>query len=238
MVKKQDVLDYLRYLKTPLDIADPKIWKPEEIKVLKSYQSLAPELFKDLKADNCLSFRDVSPILSPAAIDEIRRQDDRLVKFTLITTNIANSLSKSSKIFGAYEQWFIFLSLYLSGCEQIKDFFLDSIKKANKKLPPKKRERFRGFVTLSPLINTLKKYKNGKYAPLFSEIDVDLRNAAAHLTYEFSDDEIIYDNKKITTLDLILKYRMISALVAILFGNKMKAFAKEFEELAKHMGFI
>lgn len=238
IVQRQDVLDYLKYLKTPLDIADPKAWKPKEIKVLKSYQSLAPELFKDLKADNCLSFSDVFPVQSRQAIDEICRQDDRLEKLTLITTNIANNLPKRSKFFGAEEQWFIFLSLYLSECEQIKSLFLDSVKKVNKKLLPKKRERLKGFITLGPMINILKNYKNGKYGPLFSEVDVDLRNAIAHLTYEFSDDEIEYGNKKISTLDLIFKFRKVSALVAILFGNKLKTFATEFEQLAKHMGWI
>jgi len=238
MVQRQDVLDYLKYLKTPLDIADPKAWKPEEIKVLKSYQKLAPELFKDLKADNCLSFSEVFPVQSPQAIDEMRGKDDRLVKSTWMTTNIANNLLKSGKIFGAEGQWFILLSLYQCECEQIKSFFLDSIKKVNKRLPPKKRERLKSFVTLGPMIRILKNYKKGKYVSLFSEVDVDLRNAVAHFAYEFSDDEIEYAGKKISTLGLVFKFRKVSALVAILFGNKLKAFAAEFEQLAKRMSWI
>lgn len=239
LVKKQEILDFLEYLKTPLDIADPKEWKPEEIEVLKKYQSLAPELFADLKADNCLNFSDVFPVQLPEAMARVNREDNRLARFTQITSNITNSLAKSKKIFGAEEQWFIFLSLYLSECERIKSLFLDSIRKINKKLPPKKRQRLKGFITLGPLITILRNYKKGKYAYLFSEIDVELRNGVAHFSYEFLNDKIQYgDNKTISTLALLFKYRKISALLAILFGNKTKAFAKEFEQLAKKMGVI
>ena len=238
MMKKQ-IIDYLKYLKTPLDITDSKEWKPKEIEVLKNYQNLAPKLFNDLKSDNCLTFEDVFPTRSVEALDERLRQNERFVKFTRIASNISNNLPKSSMILGAEEQWTIFLSLYLSQCEQIKSLFEDYILKVNRRLPEKKRECLKSFVTLGPLISVLKKYKSGKYAHLFTEIDVDLRNAVAHLKYDFVDDEVGYGkNKRITTHNLIFKYRMISALLAILFGNKTKAFAKEFEELAREKGAI
>lgn len=115
------------------------------------------------------------------------------------------------------------LSLYLSLCEHVKSLFSDSIRKINKRLPPKKRKRLKGFITLGPLVWILRNYKKGKYACLFSEIDVDLRNAAAHFMYEFLNDKIRYgDNKTISTLDLLFKHGKISALLAILFANKTK----------------
>jgi len=239
VVKKEVVLGFLEYLKTPVDIAGPKVWKPKEIEVIKEYQRLAPEFFADLKADKCLNFQDVFPTEPLEAVVSIQSKENALLNSIHITINISNKLPKSSQVFEAEEQWSIFLSLYLSLCELVKNLFSDSIRKINKRLATKKRKRLKSFITLGPLIWILRNYKKGKYSYLFSEVDVDLRNAAAHFSYEFLDDRIKYgNNKTISTLHLLLKYRKISALLAILYASKTKAFAPEFERLAQKIGLI
>ena len=87
------------------------------------------------------------------------------------------------------------------------------------------------FVPLGPFLVVMNAYRKGKFSKLFAEIDIDLRNAVVHFSFDFLDDEISYDGKSIPTLDFVSKYRKVAALFAVLFSSRVKAFAKEFEEI-------
>jgi len=229
MSQRSEIIRFLEELQKPVDIARAPDFTPEEIPVIKRYQDLAKELFTDLKADGYISFEDVKE-----APEEIERRS----KFTKITTDLANKLMKT-KEFVAQEQFFILLSLYLWECEVTKNLFREQlIKNINAHLPPKRRVKIGKHVTLGPFVEVMKRYRKGKYVDLFSDINVDLRNAFAHFKFDFPDDEILYFNKSISTLDLIYNYRKITALPVVLYLSREKAFANEYKLMARNAGII
>jgi hypothetical protein len=129
---------------------------------------LAKELFTDLKVDGYISFADVQ---------EDPRETERRLKFTKITTDLADKLKKTRE-FVAEEQFFILLSLYLWECEVTKNLFSERmIKNMNAHLPHRRRVKIGKHVTLGPFLEVMKRYRKGKYVNLFSDINFDLRNA-------------------------------------------------------------
>jgi len=192
----------------------------------------------DLKNDGYYIFTDAF-LDDINEIEKLDAQDRNIVKFTKFTTSLSNKLSKT-KEFDAEEQWFILLNLYLSLCESIKSLHLKYIRDVYDNLSDKSGYRIGNFVTLYPFVETMRRYKNGKYVKLFESINVDLRNSIAHLDYYFEDgnNNIYYKATHIEGTDFILNYRKIAILFAILYIDRSKVFANEYEQKAKDHGLI
>src|SRR3989304_1336468 len=109
MAEVDEVKRFVKYVQEPVHIARPEYYTAEEVQVLERYQNMAKELFSDLKADNCIRFEEFFP-QSVTGILKVTMEDARIVKFTNITTNIANKLKDVKELAGD-EQWFILLSL-------------------------------------------------------------------------------------------------------------------------------
>jgi len=58
-ILKEKALEYIIYLKQPIDITDNKYWTREENLTIKKFQENIRELFSSLKNDNCINFEDV-----------------------------------------------------------------------------------------------------------------------------------------------------------------------------------
>jgi hypothetical protein len=230
--------DFLRWLKTPVNFTSEEDWSDDENKKILKYQELCRELFLDLKKDGYVLFSDIFSI-DKNYMEKIQNVDDETVEFVRFITNLSNKV-KESKELDAEEQWYILLNLYLSVCEQIKNFFEDYIEDIYKGLKDKSNLSCNKFLTMWPFKEIMSRYKEGKYCDLFDPINVKLRNSIAHVDFRFKEDDnnIYYNDTYIEALDFLKTYRMASVLFSILFVVRIKTFANEFEMLAKERKLI
>ena len=197
MISKDKLLRLAKYLKQSLEFYKDPVYTPEEKEAIKKFEHLAFEFYKALKEDGYITFSEVD-----------KREEERRPRFTKTIMDISNKLVKTSE-FTAEESWFILLSLYCWICEMIKNFLLDVAFKIYRDLENKE---WQGFLTLAPFVGIMNRYKNGRYAFLFSEIDVDLRNSFVHGRIDFLNGEMKYydsrGKKKVLKLDtFISKYK-------------------------------
>jgi len=234
MAKIEDVKQFIEYIKKPTDLTGLH-FSQEENERIRRYRSLAPQLFQDLKNDGILKFEDFFPS-DNTKLAEIEKRDVNIARFTKLASDISNKLSAN---FSADEQYFILVMIYVFWCEEIRALFIDFIDHINETLScPVRRGRFPG---LRFVISVLSKYRDGKYRDLFSDIDCDLRNSFAHFDFSFDDEKneiVYYDNerneKRICARDFIKLFRLIPALLAILYAEQIKVFASELESLNRN----
>ena len=230
LVSKDEVLKLIGHLEKPLEFYKDPVYTQEEKEVIKKFEELTGEFYKDLKNDKHVIFR-------ISKRDE--KEEKRILRFTKMVIDISNKLVRTEE-FNAEEGWFILLSLYCWNCEMIKNLLLDVTVKIYESLEGKAWE---DFMTMGPFIDIMNRYKNGKYTFLFSEIDVDLRNSFVHGKIDFPNNEIEYydsnDNKKKLKLDAFLsKYKKMAPLYATLFFYEKKIFLDEIKDFAKKKGFL
>ena len=230
MVEIKEVGRFLAYLKKPTDITGLH-FKKEENNRIRIYQSLAPSFYEDLKSDGFLKFADYYDVTDEKKLEELDKQSIWVERFTKIASDVSNKLAGK---FSGDEQFFILGSIYVFWCEQIKALFVDFIRDINNSLPVNEREKLR-YPTLTPVTSILSKYKNKKYADLFSDVDCDLRNAFAHFGFDFDDkrDEIIYRKRRISSVKFLSLVRKMAALFTVLYSQQPKVFISEFEDIVK-----
>ena len=172
-------------------------------------------------------------------MNKIVETDKQIVEFSKFTTELSNKLVGTEELH-AEEQWYILLNLYLSMCEMIKFQYDDYIRDIYNDLTDKSGLNLGRFLTMWPFKEIMIRYKDGKYSDSFVFINVDLRNAIAHMSYRFdeNDNTIHYSDTSIEGLELLKLYRMSSVLFSLIFINKMKVFSEEYEEFAKEKGII
>jgi hypothetical protein len=225
-VSKEKWFGFIKFLEAPLRFYDDPVYTPEEKKAIKDYEDLAFSFYRDLKTDGHISF------LSEEA------KAKRELGFFKIAMDISNKLVNTRE-FGAEEQWLILLSMYCWYSEMIKNLLLEEAKKIHKSLMGK---AWKGFMTLGQFMCEMHRYKNGKHKPLFSEIDVDLRNSFDHANIDFNDEIRYYDkdhNQKILKFNQMLSmFKKIPALYATLFFYRRKVFFEEVKSTAKKKGYL
>lgn len=227
-ISKEEILKLIEYLEKPLEFYEDPVYTTQEKEAIQKFEHLAFEFCKSLKKDGYITFskRD-------------KKEEERVAIFTKIIVDISNKLARTTE-FNAEEGWFIILSLYCWVCEMIKNSLSDVAIKIYRNLESRE---WKGFMTMTPFVKTMSRYKNRKYAFLFSEIDVDLRNSFVHGKIQFPYIEIEYrdsDNqKKQLKLEAFLtKYKKIAPLYATLFLYRRKIFVDEIRVFAKSKGFL
>lgn len=225
MISKDEVMRLIKYLEQPLEFYNDPVYTSEEKAAIEKFEHLAHEFYKALKGDGYVTFSELDA-----------KEEERRSRFTKIVMDISNKLVRTSE-FTAEEGWFILISLYCWSCEMIKNFLLDIALKIYHDLEGKE---WQGFMTLAPFVGIINRYKNGKYAFLFSEINVDLRNSFVHGKIDFLNDEMEYydSNGKMKSLRLdafLSKYKKMAPLYATLFFTRKKVFVDEIREFAKSL---
>lgn len=225
MISRDEISRLIEYLEQPLEFYEDPIYTSEEKEAIKKFEDLAFEFYMDLKRDGYVTFSELN-----------EKEEERRRRFTRIVMDISNKLVRTSE-FTAEESWFILLSLYCWSCEIIKNFLLEVAIEIYRALEGKE---WQGFMTLTPFVGIMSRYKNGRYAYLFSEIDVDLRNSFVHGKIGFLNDEMeYYDSRgKRYSLELAVflsKYKKIPPLYATLFFCRKKVFVAEIKEFAKSL---
>jgi len=226
-ITETDIKEFVQSLKKPFDMRG-KIWKLEDNAKIEKLQNISKAFYEDLKNDKVISLYEIFE--SP--IDPLE-----VVKQTRNVNNIYHKLGKTD-VFTGDEQFLILCSLYLFWVEQIRRLFLQYIERIYYTIPidVRKKENIQipKYWTLVPVINLLKKYKNGKYLELFSDINVDLRNSIGHFNFHFGETDITYDGKTISGKDFLILFKWIIILFPILHSMPQKVFASEaIEELRK-----
>lgn len=230
-ITDNDIQQFILSSKKPFDMRS-SVWKPEDNARIEKLQILAKAFFEDLKDDNVIDLYDV--FRSPIDPMEILKQ----------TRNILSILTKLPKIdeFTGDDQFLILCALYLFVVEQINTLFLGYIVKIYYTLPEdvRKRDKIKkpnSKSTLRPVINVLQKYKSRQYSNLFSDIDINLRNAIGHFSFHFGEKDIIYNGKTISGQDFLILIRKMVILFQILLGTPQKIFANEAKEELLKLGY-
>lgn len=225
-----DITEIVESLKKPFDMRD-KIGKPEDNPKIEKLQNLSKAFIEDLKNDKVISLYEI--FNSP--IDPLE-----VVKQTRNVTNIYRKLFKTEEFTGD-EQFLILCSLYLFWVELIRTLFLQYIERIFNTIPKdilqKDNIQKPKNWTLAPVINVLKKYKNGIYSELFSDINVDLRNSIGHFNFHFGETDITYDGKTISGQDFLILFKWIIILFPILYSMPQRVFANEFIEELRKRGY-
>lgn len=233
MSKNKDRIEelerFLRNVKKPTDIRGSHFTKQENSRIA-DYQKLAPYFFEDLKNNGYIKFEDYYDVDDVDKLEKLDKQSTWFARFVKIASDVSNKLGG----FSGDEQFFILGSIYIFWCEQTKRLFVDFIKDINSNLASSERERF-GCPTLTPVVRVLRKYKNGKYGDLFSDVDCDLRNAFAHFSMDFDNkkNEIVYGSRRISSIDFLSLTRKMAGLFTVLYAEQLKVFALEFEKNAQ-----
>jgi len=231
MTTDADIKWFIQSLKKPFDMRG-SLWKPEENVRIEQYQNLARAFFLDLKNSSVITLYDVLyPPFAPF-------DHNKIIKLVKINIGIMEKLPKINEFTGD-EQFFILCNNYLFWVEQVKSILLPFVERIYNTIPKTEREKkkivkpnFRS--TLRLVMTVLINYRNGKYSDLFSDIDVDLRNAIAHPNIDFGETKIMYDNKSISGLDLITLIRKMALLFTILYNISTLVFTEEtIQELRK-----
>ena len=230
MVGKEEILGLVEFLRKPLEFYKDPVYSQDEKEDIKKIEELAFQFYNDLKKDG-----HITPIIQ----ERDRKEDERIVRFTKITMDISNKLVRT-KEFNAEEGWFILISLYCWNCEMIKNLLSEVAIKIYGNLEGKE---WKGFMMMGAFMDTMNRYKNGKYSSLFSEIDVNLRNSFVHGKISFLNLEMEYydsENNKVRLKldDFLSKYKKLPPLYATLYLYRMKVFLDEIEDYAKKMGFL
>ena len=98
-------------------------------------------------------------------------------------------------------------------------------------------------MTIGPFLDIMNEYKAGKYVPLFSDINVDLRNSFVHGKVDFPNNEVVYydskeTEKKVSLKDFLSQFKKLPPLYTYLLAYRLKAFREEIREFAKRSGFL
>ncbi len=231
--EKETILNLIKRLETPLNFYEDPVYTPDERATIKEYEKLALNFYSDLKADKFISFNDAFELSK-----EKRQERDRSLRFFKIPMDISNKLV-NVKVFEAEQEWFILLPLYCWYSEMIKNLCLDAAKKIFKSM---NRRDFRGFMALGSFLGIINVYRNGRHKPLFSEINVDLRNSFDHANIDFNNEITYQDNKqnekKVGLSEMLSMFKRIAPLYATLFACESKMFVEEIKSIAKKMGLF
>jgi len=230
-ITDDNIRQFIQSLKKPFDMRN-KIWKPEDNERIEKLQNLTKAFFESLKLDNIIKLNDV--FHSPKDPLEILKQ-------TRNNMSIYSKLYKTDEFTGD-EQFLILCSLYLFWVEQIKTLFLPYIERIYYAIPKnvRKKERIRkanSKSTITPVLDVLRKYKNGKYSALFSDINVELRNAIAHFNFYFGETDITYDGRTISGQDFLVLVKNVTLLFPILHGTPQEIFANEMIDELRKRGY-
>lgn len=203
----------------------------DERRDIKKFEELVSEFYSDLKEDGHITLQ---------IPEHERKESERMARFSKITIDIPNKLIKT-KEFKPEEQWYILLSVYCWWSEVIKNLLSEVAKKIFQELRGKKWEK--EFMTMGPFLCIMNEYKNGKYSPLFSDINLDLRNSFVHGKIDFPNNEIIYydpkgEEKKMSLKDFLSHFKKLPPLCTYLFAYRLRAFREEIREFAKTRGFL
>lgn len=229
MVSQDEFLNFIKRLESPLKLYDDPNYSTTEKETIAENEKLVEAFYFDLRKDGFLDLKEIG---------NNKTENERILKFTKTTINIANKLL-TKDFWEPEEQWFILLSLYCWWCEMIKNQLTPIAKKIYKS---SKGKDFKKIMMLRKFMEIVCSYGNGKFAKIFSEIDVDLRNSFAHGNIYFPNNEVVYF-KKTTELRLPLeevyfKFRMIPAVYAHLFSYPQKVFVDKLKENGKKKGWL
>ena len=231
MVTKEEILGLIELLDKQLLLYEDPVYSPEERKDIKRFEKLTLELYSDLKKDGYITLK---------IPEQERKEGLRMARFSKIAVDIPNKLLKIEG-FKAEEQWYILLSVYCWWCEAIKNVLSEVAIKIYQSLKGKEWEK--EFITIGPFINVMNEYRGGKYASLFLDITVDLRNSFVHGKVDFPNNEVVYYDskeaeKKISLKDFLSQFKRLPPLCTYLFAYRLKPFREEIEEFARKSGFV
>jgi len=231
LVTKEEILGLIEALDKELKLYEDPAYSPDEKGDIKKFEELAFDFYRNLKEDGHITLE---------IPRHERKEDKRMARFSRIAIDISNKLLKIEE-FKPEEQWYILLSVYCWWCEVIKNLLSEIAKKIYRDL--KGEEWGNEFMTMGPFLSIMKKYKDGKYVPLFSNINLDLRNSFVHGKIDFPNNEVIYydskgEEKKVSLKDFLSQFKKLPPLFTYLFAYRMKVFREEIREFAKKHRFL
>jgi len=183
MVTQDEFLNHIKRLESPLKLYDDPTYSTKEKETIAENEKLVEAFYFDLRKHGFLDVREIGSYK--------KTETERILKFTKTAINISNKLF-AKDFWESEEQWFILLSLYCWWCEMIKNQLTPI---ANKIYKSSTGKDFKNFMMLGKFMEIVCSYNNGKFAKIFSEIDVDLRNSFAHGNIDFPNNEVLYFTK-------------------------------------------
>lgn len=226
------LLELISNSEKTLNFYDDPIYTAEEKATIKNYENLAFNFFTDLKADGFIGAGTFP------SNEREKLEQDKTIKFFKIAMDISNKLV-STKEFAPNEQWFLLITVYCWYSEMIKNLLIREAKSIYKSFEAKD---FRVFMTLGSFLREVRRYKNGKYASLFEDVDSDLRNSFNHANINFNSEITYQDNdgnaKSIKPEKMLSISKKIAPLYGTLFAYRLKVFLPEMKYLAKQKGYL
>jgi hypothetical protein len=220
MVSQKDAVLFADWIQEPVEFKN-KVYSKDQNDRIGEYQQLAKFLSNDLKAEGITNFQNV--ILDQESI--MQTSNHQLLQ---LNTGIIPKLWTSKELNGN-ETFYVLCMIHNSWVENIKSLFQQYVRVIYTHLPKKEQKRINlpRQLTLGPVMKVLRAYKNGRYTNLFSDINVDLRNAIAHFNISFGDKDISYNDDVISGSELLLLVFLLPMLRIILSDSIMKAFDSE-----------